>query len=80
MSKNNNEDGLRGLAIASIICGVVSWLVLAVVLAPMSAIFGGLALNTKDNSTRTMATIGLVIGVVSTALYLFSMIMIAHIK
>lgn len=80
MSKNNNEDGLRGLAIASIICGVVSWLVLAVVLAPMSAIFGGLALKTKDNSTRAMATIGLVIGVVSTALYLFSMIMIAHIR
>lgn len=80
MSKNNNEDGLRGLAIASIICGAVSWLVLAVVLAPMSAVFGGLALKTKDNSTRAMATIGLVIGVVSTALYLFSMIMIAHIR
>ena len=80
MSKNNNEDGLKGLAIASIICGVVSWLVLAIVLAPMSAVFGGLALKAKDNSTRAMATIGLVIGVVSTALYLFSMIMIAHIR
>lgn len=80
MSKNNNEDGLKGLAIASIICGVVSWLVLAIVLAPMSAVFGGLALKAKDSSTRAMATIGLVIGVVSTALYLFSMIMIAHIR
>lgn len=73
----NNNDGLKGLAIASIICGVASWFVLAIALAPMSAIFGGIALKTNDNSTRAMATIGLVIGIVSTALFLFSMAILA---
>lgn len=73
----NNNDGLKGLAIASIICGVVSWFVLAIALAPMSAIFGGIALKSNDNSTRAMATIGLVIGIVSTALFLFSMAILA---
>lgn len=78
--ENNNNDGLKGLAIASIICGVASWFVFAIVLAPMSAIFGGLSLKSDDNSTRSMATIGLVIGVVSTAMFLFSMIILASIK
>lgn len=77
---DNNEDGLKGLAVASIVCGIVSWFVLAIALAPMSAIFGGLALKSNDNSTRAMATIGLVIGVVSTALYLFTMAIIVRAK
>lgn len=76
----NNNDGLKGLAIASIICGVASWFVLAIALAPMSAIFGGIALKSNDNSTRAMATIGLVIGIVSTALFLFSMFLLAGMR
>ena len=78
--ENNNNDGLKGLAIASIICGVASWFVLAIALAPMSAIFGGIALKSNDNSTRAMATIGLVIGIVSTALFLFSMFLLAGMR
>jgi fructose-specific phosphotransferase system IIC component len=65
MTTNNNEDGLRGLAVASIICGVASWFVLAVVLAPMGTIFAVLAMKAKDSSTKTLAIVGLVIGIVS---------------
>ena len=65
MTTNNNEDGLRGLAVASIICGIASWFVLAIVLAPMGTIFAVLAMKAKDSSTKTLAIVGLVIGIVS---------------
>lgn len=79
-TNNNNEDGLKGLAVASVICGIASWFVLALVLAPMGTIFAVLAMKAKDNSTKTWATIGLIIGVVSLAFLLFSLSVILHIK
>ncbi len=72
MTKKYDEDGLRGLAIASIICGVSSWIVLAIVLAPLSIVFAILSLKSKDNTTRTLGIVGLVIGIVTLALLLFS--------
>ena len=72
MATNNNEDGLKGLAVASVICGIASWFVLAVVLAPMGTVFAVLAMKAKDSSTKTWATIGLTIGIVSVAFLLFS--------
>lgn len=72
MAKKYDEDGLRGLAIASIICGVSSWIVLAIVLAPLSIIFAILSLKSRDNTTRTLGIVGLVIGIVTLALLLFS--------
>lgn len=71
MTKKYDEDGLRGLAIASIICGVSSWIVLAIVLAPLSIVFAILSLKSKDNTTRTLGIVGLVIGIVTLALLLF---------
>ena len=73
----NNNDGLKGLAVASIVCGITSWLVLAIVLAPMGTIFGVLALKSKDNSTRNLAIIGLIVSIVALSLTLFSFAIIA---
>ena len=57
---------------ASVICGIASWFVLAVVLAPMGTVFAVLAMRAKDNSTKTWATIGLTLGIVSVAFLLLS--------
>lgn len=80
MAKKNDEAGLRGLATASIICSVMSWVVLAIVLAPMGIVFAILALKSKDNTTRTCAIVGLVIGVVTLALVLYSLIIISAMR
>lgn len=80
MSTNNNEDGLKGLAVASVICGIASWFVLAIVLAPMGTIFAVLAMKAKDNSTKTWATIGLTLGIVSVAFLLFSWTVILNMR
>ena len=80
MTTNNNEDGLKGLAVASVICGIASWFVLAIVLAPMGTIFAVLAMKAKDNSTKTWATIGLTLGVVSVAFLLFSWTVILNMR
>ena len=72
MAKKYDEDGLRGPAIASIICGVGSWIVFAIALAPLSVVFAILSLKSKDNTTRTLGIVGLVIGIVALSLLLFS--------
>lgn len=80
MTKKTDEDGLKGLGVASIVCGVMSWIVLAIVLAPMGVVFGCLALKSKDNSTRNLAIIGLIVSVVALSLTLFSYAIIAGVK
>ena len=80
MTTNNNEDGLKGLAVASIVCGVTSWIVLAIVLAPMGVVFGCLALKSKDNSTRNCAIVGLIISIVALSLLLFNYAIIAGVR
>lgn len=80
MTKKNDEEGLRGLAIASIICSVTSWIAFAIVLAPMGIVFSILSLRSRDNTTRTCAIVGLVIGVVTLALLLFSFAVISAIR
>ena len=80
MTTNNNEDGLKGLAVASVVFGVASWFVLAVVLAPMGTIFAVLAMKAKDNSTKTWATIGLTLGIVSVEFLLFSWTVILNMR
>ena len=59
-----------GLAIASLVCGILSFFVLAVLLGPLAIIFGGVALSKiRKNSEikgRGMAVAGLVLGIVAT--------------
>lgn len=73
---NNNDDGLKGLATASIICGALSWVIFAIVLSPLGVVFGCLALKSKDNSTRNLAMVGLIVSIVALSLTLFSYAMI----
>ncbi|UFH56675.1 DUF4190 domain-containing protein [Spirosoma sp. KNUC1025] len=61
-----------GLAIAALVCGILSFFLLGIVLGPLSLIFGAVALNkiAKDPSIkgRGMAVAGLVLGIVATVI------------
>lgn len=72
-----NNEGLKGLAIASIVCGTASWLVFAIILAPLGTIFGILAMKSKDETTKTIAIVGLVISIVALSLTLLSIAIVA---
>lgn len=78
--ENNNNDGLLGLAIASIICGVGSWFAFAIVLAPLGVVLGLLSLGSKNSTAKNCAIVGLMVSIVSLALFLFTMAMIAGMR
>ena len=57
----------KGLAVASMVCGIVSFFIFGLVLGILAVIFGGVA---KSKGYRGgMATAGIVLGVIGLALY-----------
>lgn len=62
----------KGLAIAGMVCGIISLLCLPIVLGPLGIIFGGVA---KSKGCRSgMATAGIVCGAIGLALWLLMMV------
>lgn len=63
-----------GLAIASLVCGILGFLFLAVVFGPLAIIFGGVALSkirkNPEIKGRGLAVAGLVLGIVATIIIL----------
>lgn len=61
-----------GMAIASLVCGILAFFVLGVVLGPLAIIFGGVALSkirkNPEVKGRGLAVAGLVLGIVATVL------------
>ncbi len=72
-----NDNKLTGYAVASIACGIGSWFVLGIILSPLGVAFGIIGMKSQDSSTRTMATLGMVISVAALSLLAFSMIILA---
>ncbi len=71
-----------GLAIASLICGIVGLFFLGILLGPLAIIFGAISLNKMAKnpgmySGKGMAIAGLVIGVVATLLSIILIALIA---
>lgn len=56
----------NGLAIASLVCGIIGLLILWFILSPLAIIFGGVGLSkaNKGASGRGQAIAGLVLGVI----------------
>lgn len=67
--ENNSTYG-----IISIVCGVLSWIVFGIILAPIGLVLGIIGINKDKN--KVPATIGLIVSVVALAVLLFS-VMIA---
>ena len=62
----------KGLAIASLVCGIVSFFCFGVILGLLAVIFGGVA---KSKGYKGgMATAGIVLGVIGLALYVVMLI------
>ena len=72
-----NDNKLTGYAVASIACGIGSWFVLGIILAPLGVVFAIIGMKSQDSSTRTMATLGMVISVAALSLLAFAMIILA---
>lgn len=74
MEKNEQSTGY---GIASIICGIISIFFLGIVFAPLAIIFGALGVNKGDKTDKTVSLIGLVLGIVCTAICLFAILLMA---
>ena len=62
----------KGLAIAALVCGIVSFFCFSIILGPLAIIFGGVA---KSKGCRSgMATAGIVCGAIAVALWLIMMV------
>lgn len=69
----DGSGGTNGLAIAALICGIVSLLVLPILFGPLAIIFGAIGMaQTKQRGERGygMAVAGLVIGIIATVIVL----------
>jgi len=60
----------NGLAIASLVCGIIGLLIFGVILGPLAVIFGAIALQRakRGASGKGMAIAGLVLGLIATIL------------
>lgn len=58
----------NGLAIASLVCGIIGIIIFAIVLGPLSIVFGGVGLSraNKGASHKGIAIAGLVLGIIDT--------------
>jgi hypothetical protein len=58
----------NGMAIASLVCGIVGLIVFGIVLGPLAIIFGGVGLSRANRgaSGKGMAIAGLVLGCIAT--------------
>ncbi len=62
----------KGLAIASLVCGIVSFFCFGIVLGILAVVFGGIA---KSKGYRGgMATAGIVLGIIGLAVYVICLI------
>lgn len=62
----------KGLAIASMVCGIVSFFCFGIILGVLAVIFGAVAKN--KGYTGGMATAGIVLGVVGLGLYIVMLV------
>ena len=58
----------NGLAIASLVCGIIGLLVFGIILGPLAIIFGsvGISRASRGASGKGMAIAGLILGVIAT--------------
>lgn len=69
----------NGMAIASLVCGIIGFLVLGVILGPLALIFGGVGLSRANQgaSGKGMAIAGIVLGAVATVVAIIVIAVVA---
>lgn len=74
MSSKKNQSS--SFAVASFVCSLCSWLVLGIILAPLSIVFGCISIS-RNERNKGLAISGLVIGSVALAVLLLSLAIIS---
>jgi Domain of unknown function (DUF4190) len=69
----------NGLAIASLVCGIVGLIIFAPILGPLAIIFGAVGLSRAKSGAghRGMAIAGLVLGVIDVVLWIVLLIVVS---
>ena len=70
----------NGMAIASLVCGIIGLLLFGVILGPLALIFGGVGLSraNKGASGKGMAIAGIVLGAIATVLAIILIAVVAN--
>ena len=70
----------NGLAIASLVCGIVGLVIFAFILGPLAVIFGGVGLSKANRGAghKGMAIAGLVLGVLDIILFVVVLVAVSH--
>ncbi|TXS44454.1 DUF4190 domain-containing protein [Streptomyces sp. t39] len=61
--------GTSGLAVASLVCGIIGLLFFNVILGPLAIIFGAVALRQSRGSGAGMAKAGITLGIVDLVIF-----------
>ena len=73
MAKKNNSNSF---AVASLVCSLLSWIILGIVLAPLSIVFGAVSLGRNEQS-KAMAVWGIAIGSVALFVMFVSLLVLS---
>lgn len=76
VSPTDAGETTNGLAIASLVCGILGLLILPVLFGPLAVIFGGVAMSQirrNGGRGRGMAVAGLVMGIIATVIMLIAL-------
>jgi len=70
----------NGLAVASLVCGIIGIFIFSVILGPLALIFGiiGLQRANRGAKGRGMAIAGIVLGAIATVLGILTIIALIH--
>jgi hypothetical protein len=70
----------NGLAVASMVCGIVGLVLFNVILGPLAIIFGGIGLARANRGAahHHMAVAGIVLGVIDIALFVVLLVAASH--
>jgi hypothetical protein len=67
------------MAIASLVCGIVGFIVFGVILGPLAVVFGSIGLSRANRgaSGKGMAIAGLILGAIATVLAIILLVLVA---
>ena len=73
-------SGGNGLAIASLVCGIIGIFLFEIILGPLAIIFGGIALSRANRGAgkRGMAWAGLILGIIDVVLFIIVLVAAKH--
>ncbi|MET9112028.1 DUF4190 domain-containing protein [Streptomyces zhihengii] len=69
------RSGTSGLAVASLVCGIIGLLFFNVILGPLAIVFGAVALRQSRGGGAGMAKAGIALGIVD--LVIFTVLLVA---